>query len=175
MFINAIILKKLNKNVLIGESLTVNGDGILNNFIFSSTDGNNYIQAPDENNTLYSLQPIHIVGKDNFNNPITSFSEDEQKSALRFFRSNEHFVEIPYRKILNFKKFADIADSETAANHILMFGELSPEWVKRTPRITGLKTPPELIKHIGKQILDNGFFIGSIVSRCCESFCCTTK
>mgnify|MGYP000853742026 CR=1 FL=1 len=66
----------INKNVLIGESLTVNGDGILNNFIFSSTDGNNYIQAPDENNTLYSLQPIHIVGKDNFNNPITSFSED---------------------------------------------------------------------------------------------------
>ena len=66
----------INKNVLIGESLTVNGDGILNNFIFSSTDGNNYIQAPDENNTLYSLQPIHIVGKDDFNNPIVSFSED---------------------------------------------------------------------------------------------------
>ena len=97
-----------------------------------------------------------------YNPDFTSFSEDEQKSALRFFRSNEHFVEIPYRKILNFKKFADIADSETAANHILMFGELSPEWVKRTPRNTGLKTPPELIKHIGKQILDNGFFIGSI-------------
>ena len=37
-----------------------------------------------------------------YNPDFTSFSEDEQKSALRFFRSNEHFVEIPYRKILNF-------------------------------------------------------------------------
>ena len=97
------------------------------------------------------------------NNPdFTSFSEDEQKSALRFFRSNENFIEIPYTKILNFKKFSGISESETAANHIMMFGEYNPEWVKRTPRNTGFKTPPELIKQIGKQILDNGFFIGSI-------------
>lgn len=97
------------------------------------------------------------------NNPdFLSYTEDEQKSALRFFRSNENYIEIPYNKILNFKKFSGVSDSETAANHLLMFGELTPQWVKRTPRNTGFSTPPELLKQIGKQILDNGFFLGSI-------------
>ena len=97
------------------------------------------------------------------NNPDFSlFTDDEQKSALRFFRANEHFIEIPYSKILNFKKFSNVSDSETAANHLLMFGELKPEWVKRTPRNTGFSTSPELIKQVGRQILDNGFFLGSI-------------
>ena len=97
------------------------------------------------------------------NNPdFSSFTEDEQKNALRFFRANENYIEIPYNKILNFKKFSEIPQSETAANHLLMFGELTPQWVKRTPRNTGYSTSPELLKQVGKEILDNGFFLGSI-------------
>ena len=41
---------------------------IFNNFNFSSTSGINYIQTPDNNNTLYSFQPIRLIKYNDYNN-----------------------------------------------------------------------------------------------------------
>jgi hypothetical protein len=65
----------IGKNVMIGDSIIANGSGIFNNFNFSSTSGINYIQTPDNNNTLYSFQPIRLIKYNDYNNPITTFTE----------------------------------------------------------------------------------------------------
>ena len=65
----------ISKNIIIGDSIIANGSGIFNNFHFSSTSGINYIQTPDNNNTLYSFQPIRLIKYNDYNNPITTFTE----------------------------------------------------------------------------------------------------
>jgi hypothetical protein len=73
-------------NMIIGDSLTVNGTTALNKVHFNSvTSGGgvgsggsvvNYIQTPDNNDNAYSFSPIHVIRYTDYNNPIMSFLEN---------------------------------------------------------------------------------------------------
>jgi len=73
-------------NMIIGDSLTVNGTTALNKLHFNSvTSGGgvgsggsvvNYIQTPDNNDNAYSFSPIHVIRYTDYNNPIMSFLEN---------------------------------------------------------------------------------------------------
>ena len=72
-------------NMIVGDSLNVNGTTTLNKLHFNSvTSGNggggstivNYIQTPDNNDNAYSFSPIHMIRYTDYNNPIMSFLEN---------------------------------------------------------------------------------------------------
>jgi hypothetical protein len=94
----------------------------------------------------------------NFN----KLSYSEQSDALSFYRLHDAYTIIPYDKVMNFAKFSKIDDRSIAANHLLLFGEYTPEWAEKTPRVIGSYASPEIIRNLGNEIKKDKFILAPI-------------
>ena len=93
---------------------------------------------------------------------LNLLSQNEQSEALSFYRLSDTYAGIPYDKVINFTKFSGIIDRTTAANHLLLFGEYSPEWVDNTPRNIGSNSDVETIRRLGESLKNDGFVLAPI-------------
>lgn len=57
------------------KNMNIGGDVQLNGFYFNTSSNKNYIQSPNNSRTLNSFNPIHIIKFNDYNNPITSFTD----------------------------------------------------------------------------------------------------